>query len=614
VFLLTLCRTAWMQDDSYISLRVARNVAEHGEFSWNAGDRVLVCTHPLWIGVLALGHLVTSNGHLLSIALSVLLSVFAFSYVIGRLASTWSTALIAALAMVLSRSFVDFSTGGLENPLVHALLVLFVSACLQPGGNGRTLKLTFLASLLLLTRVDLVPLLGVPMVVAGRGLPVRATLRAWSLGAIPLVLFLLVAVFYFGTVLPNPANAKVMSLALPRSVLLQQGLQYLWAAVRTDTLTIAVIVGGGGMACLWHSTRMTRALAAGVFLYVGYVTWIGGCFMSGRFFTAPFLVSLCLLARALGDAGAAVKGIVLALLAILAIPGADGLIAGSRYDRQNEIGPGIYDCRGFYFQITGWLSDGRRSHPERNVSHLDESLHVPRLIVLSAVGIPGYVLGDRVTIVDQLGLCDPLLSRLPPLFPDAFRPGHVQRHIPSGYLQTLASGVNHIENPALADYWERLHEVVSAPLCSPHRMSTVVAFATGQYDHLLKEYLAGAYAKEIRRTASRSELEVLAGPGVPWSDPGILLLEQPLVIPPPSAEDQHLETCLDSNDDYHIVYMSGAEVVGHEMVQMVTERAEAGLRQVDLQLPKSCSAITAVLVSGQSGDGIYAIGRTRYLH
>ena len=57
-------------------------------------------------------------------------------------------------------NLVDFSTSGLENPLTHLLLIAFLWVWWdEPDGPRRLRRLSLVAALCLLTRMDLAPLI-----------------------------------------------------------------------------------------------------------------------------------------------------------------------------------------------------------------------------------------------------------------------------------------------------------------------------------------------------------------------------------------------------------------------------------------------------------------------
>jgi arabinofuranosyltransferase len=74
----------------------------------------------------------------------------------------------------------------------------------------------------------------------------------------------------------------------------------------------------------------------------------------------------------------------------------------------------------------------------------------PRVFSHDAVGMVGLYTGPDRHIVDVLGLCDPLLARLPATRP--WRIGHYNRDAPAGYLESLAEDRNLIEDPALRSH------------------------------------------------------------------------------------------------------------------------------------------------------------------
>ena len=73
-----------------------------------------------------------------------------------------------------------------------------------------------------------------------------------------------------------------------------RGLQYLGDSITTDYITVPTIAAGIIAPCLSRRTA-ARHISFGIALYVVYVIAIGGDYMSGRFLSAPFFASLCVL-------------------------------------------------------------------------------------------------------------------------------------------------------------------------------------------------------------------------------------------------------------------------------------------------------------------------------
>ena len=102
------------------------------------------------------------------------------------------------------------------------------------------------------------------------------------------------------------------------------------------------------------------------------------------------------------------------------------------------------------------------------------------------VGFIGYFAGPAVHIVDRYALTDPLLARLSAVSVEKWRIGHFERDIPAGYVQTLRTGVNQIQNPNLAKYYDALALITRAPLFSRERLIAIWKMNTGQFDFLLE--------------------------------------------------------------------------------------------------------------------------------
>ena len=120
------------------------------------------------------------------------------------------TALIGVVALAFSKAYTDYSTSGLENPLTHILLLVFLLVYLSNAAQPRRiLWLALLAALLMLSRLDVLLLIGPALAVA------LYRQRSWQsvgwlvLGMMPLVLWELFALFYYGSLLPNTAVAKL---------------------------------------------------------------------------------------------------------------------------------------------------------------------------------------------------------------------------------------------------------------------------------------------------------------------------------------------------------------------------------------------------------------------
>lgn len=107
-------------------------------------------------------------------------------------------------------------------------------------------------------------------------------------------------------------------------------------------------------------------------------------------------------------------------------------------------------------------------------------------------------------MLDYCGLTDPLLARLPACNTDSparWKSGHFYRLPPKGYVESLASGRNVIEDPGLHEYYESLLLAVRDPdLMSGARLAAIARLNLGRCDHLLD-----AYARTTERNLAGEE-------------------------------------------------------------------------------------------------------------
>ena len=125
VFAAVVVNTAWLSDDSYITLRTVRNMVTLHTLTYNLGERVQTYTHPLWMLILLVCHCFTREAYHTPIVISIVISLIAAGVVVSRAATSRAAAILALVVLILSKAFVDYSTSGLENPLTHLLVVGF---------------------------------------------------------------------------------------------------------------------------------------------------------------------------------------------------------------------------------------------------------------------------------------------------------------------------------------------------------------------------------------------------------------------------------------------------------------------------------------------------------
>ena len=109
----------------------------------------------------------------------------------------------------------------------------------------------------------------------------------------PFLLWELFALFYYGFLFPNTYYAKLHA-GLPQAWMFNQGILYFINSISWDPITLIVIFTGIIFAFLQPDIK-PRLIASGIVLYLFYILYIGGDFMTGRFFSAVFFASVILL-------------------------------------------------------------------------------------------------------------------------------------------------------------------------------------------------------------------------------------------------------------------------------------------------------------------------------
>jgi arabinofuranosyltransferase len=475
-------RAAWLCDDAFISFRAAWNLVHGYGLVSNPVERVQGFTNPLWtLLIAALLRVLPVDIYWLGVGAG-LICTAALAIVLVRRASLWSAALSVILLSV-SSSFAAFSTSGLENSLAHLLLAAFCLESLR--AEPRPLRSWLLAGLIGQNRLDhlllVAPVLLLALLRFVRTQPrpkPRVFVRPALFGLAPLLAWLAFATFYYGFPLPNTGYAKLNSV-IPKWELATQGMAYMVDAALRDpivpaTLLLAFVLG-------WLRRRATPSvlpLVAGVALYVAYLVSVGGDFMSGRLLTPPYLVAVVVVSRMLAGLG---PGACL-VMTLFAFSQRTPLFEARPVDVGTECGippAGIVDERACYLEHTAVAQNLRvrkyRTHPFYQAGLKLANAKEPT--VANVVGMLGYAAGPRLMLVDEYGLTDALLARMryrPKNTKEPWRIGHFPRPIPTGYLETLTTGNNHIQDPCLGRLWDKLEVVTRGRLFEWERLKLIV--------------------------------------------------------------------------------------------------------------------------------------------
>jgi arabinofuranosyltransferase len=499
VYVVLVYRTAWLSDDAFITLRTVSNLLNGYGLRWNIAERVQTFTHPLWMLWLTGAHAISGEPFYSTLYLSWLVSCAAVAVLfLGTHGGAVERALSLGL-LIFSKAFVEYSSSGLENPLTHLWLACFVVAYLRRDARGSLVPISAILGLAMLTRLDTGLLYAPAWLFCLRDRSWRERAGAAFIVGLPIAGWLAFSLVYYGFLWPNTAYAKLGVGEIAGLHRLTEALWYFATSLFSDPLTL-----GGWLAIavlmLRRRDAARIALIGGSALSLGYVVAIGGDFMSGRFFSAPFFMAVACLASSDALSSARVRYGALALAAALILSGGrPTLLTGADYGVLRETDAvnifGVHDARAEFFRHTSLInsdvmSPARRDHPWTGAGHtLRETVaRDPRQRVraIDAIGLSGYYAGPDVHIVDRWALADPLLARFPA---SVGAVGHYTRSIPTGYLESLSSGRNFISDPVIADYYDQLSVIVRGALFTRERWRAIWAFNTGAYDERLRDAL-----------------------------------------------------------------------------------------------------------------------------
>lgn len=504
LYSVTIIRAAWISDDAYITFRTIENFNSGYGLVYNIGERVQSFTHPLWLLSLSTIYFITSRiGGLnlwaqlyyINIFSSLLLSIISVAVLAFGIARSVRISVLVVLVLTFSKAFVDYSTSGLENPLSHFLLAFFLLFYLRNGAinEKRIFILGGIISLAAINRLDTI-LFYLPAFayLFWRYHKDIKLLRYLVIGLLPIIIWVIFSIIYYGSPFPNTAYAK-LNTGIERLDLFYQGGKYFFNSMRLDPITLSIIV----MALIWvFWARTTRliSIAAGILLYSFYILSIGGDFMSGRFFTMPLFASVALFVSHPIDLK---ENYNLAWLFIILIgfsqptsPWRSPRDYGVNQEFRDFIDEnGISDERAVYYPRMGYLRTERsKSFPGSRFSGPKWVYHGYEKVKVEFVGplgVFGYQAGPNVHVIDKNALSDPLLARLPIQDPNQWRIGHFRRAIPDGYLETLSIGNNVIKNKNLALYYDKIHLIVRGNLFSWDRIFEIWRLNMGKNDYLL---------------------------------------------------------------------------------------------------------------------------------
>jgi arabinofuranosyltransferase len=644
-YLLTLCvltfaayrwyQYAWTFEDSFITFRVIDNLVSGYGLRWNVAERVQVFTHPLWLFILTPVYALTREVVLSTAVVSAVctLGTVIVIYKSGVYRSSLNASILVLL-LFLTDTFPTYSSSGFENPLNHLLACLFSVLVLQGSLTRSPFSVALVAALGMVTRLD-TALFYLPVLLAACISTRRACARV-ILGLFPIILWECFSLLYYGVFIPNTALAKIPH-GIDTSVILRQGWAYVADLVSKDLIASAMIALAflhilsvlsrvSRNTCLQILREPLVLLNLGTVLYCAYVVWVGGDYLSYRFWSLPLLTASIAALYWIERIDVA-HPCVLSPRSFLAI---GGLVCATQFflSQTRHAAGAVTDIgderpSAFFAPLTvstyirqnmsiehAWKTAGVELRQRAGALHAEGNSLVSEQ---STVGLTGYYAGPHAYIVDVFALTEPLLARLP--VAGGWRIGHFPRQVPQGYLRWLEDGDVSKLDPILNTYLRTLMRITREPIFSISRLRIVLPFALGFYDRPLKSYVSEAvpnskYIVPLTRLSRRTVA------GTPWDDfnhviipPGAILE----VLVDKKIDALAYEIALGCDDtytidfviegDWHFRYRPGAG-------------ACPGMVVVDLPVPSGAigKLVKKILIYPSAGDGAYSVGHLIFKH
>lgn len=601
LYLIALVRTAWISDDAAITLRTVLNFVNGFGPTFNLDERVQAYTHPLWFLIISAVSLIFHNIFTVTFVISILFSLASVWLAMVLFGKKPLALIMVGLAVLLSKSFVDYSTSGLENPLSHFLCFFAVYLFLNIEKSKDNQGWFFLVcSLIYLSRPDLLLIVfpAAIYVLVAHGRLNKGAIKILALSASPVLVWTLFSVAYYGFPFPNTAYAKLGN-GIEFSQRVAQGVNYYLEIFKSDPVVLPII--SVSLVVGFLGSVKTRLVALGIAFYLLYVLYIGGDFMSGRFFTTPYFISLLMLTFS-GDL------VVLAIISLTLVLGIGNVrpnfLAGGLYGNKHIGSDGIADERGYYYQKTGYLSHGEWLK-QRPLWTLGEKT----VNVTCTLGFQSIKAGPSAHFVDDCALADPLLSRLPSKYNEKWRVGHYYRQIPTNYIESLEQDKNLLLDQDLARYWDAISVITKGELWSVDRFKTILQINASH--ELPFDYSKYRFSPILRTnilpsqpTSMRLQPTVA---GMQWDHENNFKFDRGLrlVLPEPTNV-KTLDVALDSNDRYQLWVLHAEQ--GYVFVNTLGPAKGSGMSLYSMTIDQTKFGVTEFILIPTKGDGRYSVG------
>ncbi|MBR4575409.1 MAG: hypothetical protein IKO16_10895 [Lachnospiraceae bacterium] len=535
IFIAVITLLAWQSDDSYHAYIMAKNLVDGNGFVYNIGQRATASTCPFFTLVVAAGYFVIRDMFFVSLLINIIFSAAACRMVIWRFCRTKLQIAFALLVLIGSKSFVSYTTSGLENSMLFFLGTLFLCIYFEHEHYDakNMFSIAVLTALIAGTRMDAV------LIFAPMALYVFLLKRETSFGKAvglgfaglsPFILWELFATFYYGFPFPNTAYAKLGTDIAMRDYLIR-GIRYYINALLCDPILLVIMLFAV-LAAIAVRKSQYGFCVAGICLYGVYLLYIGGDFMMGRHFTLPYLISLiCYLdiknrEFSFTGRGAQFNRLLVGFVAASLIFASTSSVITDQFLFGRTFSSPISDERSGYFTTSSLFNNMislivnkdmciQNTWNDDGVKELREA-GSPGGILESVPGITKYYNNDMY-LNDLYALGDPYLAHLPAVKEGGWRIGHMWREAPVGYMNLVRYewGTGAIKNDDARMYYEIIDEITRGDLFDMDRIKKIIDINLGKYDYLVEGYKRSLDENNRQTMKETMTDDSIAGYGLP---------------------------------------------------------------------------------------------------
>ncbi len=274
----------WISDDGFIYLSYVKNFIEHGEFSFNLGEKVDASTGFVWLLLVTIFKkiLFFLDYRQTTFLLSFILSIYSYLLVSKEILLGKRYYLLAIPLIFFTWFFISFSTSGLETPLISFLLILLFFTAQKDGLFNY--KIVVIVSLLPFVR----PELGILLIVYFVAILIKKEYKYIFYTLASALTIALLRYIIFGDILPNTAFVKLFSNTY------NSGYWYYYEFFHSYPhyiiLVLAFLVSIVYAILKKQFTIIDTFFVTSSILLLVYIYKSGGDFMHGRFFIAPIVL------------------------------------------------------------------------------------------------------------------------------------------------------------------------------------------------------------------------------------------------------------------------------------------------------------------------------------